>query len=535
MPTSEKNFINLQKLTGCTLSYEALNAEIDKILATTEKERDEKLKAYFQDLMRIYIESGLRHRMDAEFDPSVLAPGIMDRDINATKITADLGDMLKSVLAEKDTSFANKSNEHGTTPEERRDIAIDCINRVGKERTELESTAHLGRKADIGFLSDSLEELVVNYKHSPGFTFDPESTNDGHTKSAALYIQYEARKARYDEESKNSRGWRFRNFINRWRTRRFFAKCEKYFHNIGFDTEKHAELIKAKYASKMPEYISYQIDIAKDTCTTALLNKAALERMQNTAQINVARDKYKQATELNKNPQTSFGSQVSHLISKYDVPVNDGAGLQLVHSNFESMAESYDKERDFTRISTEVRIRFNSVYGMFLSSSLKKGNFDPVEVLKDANEFTTLELKYFTPIYEHADAKEFANNNLFANVSDKVLGTKAINTVNSFRKRNNMEPLTEEEANEMRDKISTYVNEEREKNARRIEEENKANELQNEENIINEEQNVANAEEVNNDQVRIPIKGIILDDNSNTERSPVHQDPEKQIEMSKMP
>ena len=533
MANAQNQFTDLQKLTACTLTYEDFSARVDAIMMSMGEERENKIKEYFKELLRLYIDSGMRHRMAAEFDPSVVARGVNTRDMTARRISNDLATMFKNALAEKDPALLNQSTEHGTTPEERRDIIIDAINNAGKERSELDSLVHNGRTQKITNLSESLNELLVNFKSNPNFRFNPESSNESHTKSSALYFQYEARKAKYDEDSKKSRRWRFRNFFDRWRTRSFMKKCEKYFENIGFDKEKHGEMLRAQYASQMPEYISYEIGMAKDVCRTEIFNKEALEKMKNTEQINVARDKYEQAQELNKDPKTSFAAKVMPLVEKYNVSLDYSTGLTLVYDNYQTMAKVYDTERDFAKIQTEVKVRFNSVYGLFVSSALKNGNFDPVEVLKDVNEFATAELKYFTPLYEHADAKEFADNNLFANIPSKVFENKAINSVNIFRKKNGMEPLTEQESNEIREKISTYVNEEREKNARRIEQEQK--ESAKDENVVANDQNSANTEVVKeDDSVRTRITDIDLNDNVTSATAPKHEDNQKTVELSKL-
>lgn len=531
MPTSPRQFTDLQKLTACTITYEQILSSVDAILMNLGKDREDRIKAYYEELLRAFLDSGLRHRMAAEFDPSLLARGVKDSDITASKITKDLADMLKSVLVEKDPQFANHSTEHGTSPEERRDIIISTINNLGTDRTELDSIFHTGRTQSIGYLNAALNELVVNFKHRPDFRFNPDSKNENHTKTSALYFQYEARKAKYEENEQRGGRWRFFHIIPRWRERRFFKKCEEYLNNVGFDKEKHGDVLRERYASQMPEYISYQIDIAKDVCRTEIIDKQEAERMKNTVQLSVAQNKYKNAIELNKNPGTSFATKVAHLIEKYDIPIGGYDGLSLVHENYEKMAATFDTMRDFSKIETETKMRFGSLYTMFMGAALRKNNgvCNPAEVLKDTQEFAERELKHYTVIYEHPDAKSYADRNLFAYHSATFLQNRAVRAFKSYIKnfKKDGSELSPEQEEEIKKQVGDYVTEAREKNERELASQNPVIE---EQNLGND--GVAKGEVSEIDSIRQPIKNIVIDDNAKVDFSPVHEEKKTTIELS---
>ena len=151
------------------------------------------------------------------------------------------------------------------------------------------------------------------------------------------------------------------------------------------------------------------------------------------------------------------------------------------------------------------------------------GKIEPETVLRDANTFLETEVKHFTVLYEHPDAKPLADKLLYGGFDTAYLKRKFMMTYKSYHNETG-KTMDKDMAEALGERIIKYATEEREKASALLQSEDEVS-------IGDVVRNDADDKAKNNEREKIP--GVDLEDkNTNVEYAPIHDDKGASVDLS---
>lgn len=485
---------------------------MDRILALEEPGRTEQLKNYYAAIVKDVFESGINHRIAEDNKPTFSGRSTNFNRIHGKTLAGDVAKALNQMVAERKPDF----NPNLSMP------AADVFNVVkncADKYNALQGLRRNGREQIIKRLEGSAEHLLQTAKNRDDKTYNPESRDSYNVEVGEFYILRKERLAEYEKMMKRNPFWRFFNRGEIKRTQNFLNASAEILAMAEFDAKKHGPIVEARLQTQPYSFMKILIEQAEEDVKIEKARNKMQEKMKSVKQITVAQDKYAQAEKLNEKYETSLESKWKPYLDKYGIQVGN-EGIELQYSDYKNAAKSFDMLRDTEKIESAIKQRFLLIYGAMVRASLRnKGSVDPKEILKDTQAMVDIELKHCTVVYDHPEAKSVADNNVYGGHKDFILKKRMKDAINNYNKMT-QNPISDEKINEIISTIETTLNEAREANAKRLEEEAKQNEKSAEigEAEKKEQSNIVeNANDANRQSISIDMQN----ENNNIEIAPM--------------
>lgn len=515
MPSAKKQLNEVLKLTRSKKTYKEISQEVDRILELDEPARTEQLKNYYAAIVKDTFESGIDHRIAEDNKPTFRGRFTDFNRIHGKTLATDVAKALNKMVEERKPDF--KPNLSMPAAD-----VFNIVKNCADKYNALEGLRRNGREQIIKRLEGSAEHLLQTSKNREDKTYNPESRDSYNVEIGEFYILRKERLAEYEKMMKRNPFWRFFNRGEIKRTENFLNASADILAMAEFDEKKHGPIIEARLQTQPYSFMKILIEQAEEDVKIEKARNKMQEKMKSVKQITVAQDKYAQADELNKNEETSLQSKWKPYLDKYGIQVGN-EGIELHYSDYKNTAKSFDMLRDNEKYKSAIKQRFLLIYGAMIRASLRnKGSVDPKEILKDTQAMVDIELKHCTVVYDHPEAKEAADSNVYGGHNDFILKKRMKDAINTYNK-SAQDPISEEKINEIVSTIETELKEAREANQKRLEEEAK-NEKINEavDNADNKEQpdNVKNE----NDAQRTSFAVDLSNENVVIEMAPMVND-----------
>ena len=457
MAGSKRQFNNILGLTRSNMTYKDISARIDGILMMNENDRNESLKNYFLELFSNVYRSGLKFCVNEEFNPTFSGRFADKNSIEPKNLTSRISLAMKEVLKEKSFKVDDIPPFFAATPLEIRDTVI----KIANEFPTYEMLQRSGREEKISRLNSIANHAVQTANSRGDGKFDPNSKSTYNTEFSELFVRYEERKAQFEKTMAEKGGlWKFFNSLEISRTRKFLKTCEGVFDKVGLTAEEHSAKIKESFSGKVFGFVDFQMDMAKKNYATQKTREEEKKKSEGVEQINVARDKYKNALKMNENKETSIQTKVMPYIEKHGIDLGMN-GLRFPYALFEEAGTKFDTMRDTASYDSAIRQRFLDIYGHVTRGSLNKnGSVDPKVILEDTQAILDMELKHCTVVYDRPETKTIADKNVYADLSVNILQRRMVQAVKGYYDRNGRQMSSEEETN-LKNSIEKIVTDDR--------------------------------------------------------------------------
>ena len=452
------------------LSYDIISQKVDSIIAKGGNERDEELKNYFYEVFRDIHRNGVRFHLNEEASPTKLSEGIDLRLLTGLELNGKFAKAYMGMLNEKNPELAGVNVSFDENPER----TYDELALVGREFNALDGLRLNGRLKDISIISDSAKDTlreVKKYSHK----YDPGYTSTRNTNIEELYVGYMARKEVHEKNmaEKNWR-WKIRNIFDILKTRSYLKTCKEIFKRSEFDFENHPKMIEDKYASKMYAFVDTSVDLAKQERTRLREKLNNREKRKNIKQLTVATEKIEAGIKLNEVPETSLLNKMMPYINKYNITMNGNFSTPI--SGYVSSSELFDTERDLEKFESNMKSRYLDFYGAVGRGYLRTfGKADIKAIMDIAQEMLDIELKHYTIVLDHPEAKPLADKNVYGVNGTFILKKRMVDMVKGYNRENGKE-TSQEEIKAIQDEIESIVSNAKEERQRLLEEEAKAKE-----------------------------------------------------------
>ena len=471
MPSSKRQLKDILGLTRSTFTYEKISADIDGILSSGENNRQQKLQEYYFKLFDSVYTSGINYRLSEEVKPTFWGFFTDFNKIDGKTIRNNLGSALKQMITEKNAELGKSLDQYfGATLEQRKDMVLN----TGKKLTQMQALIKTGSEQKISRLNEVSSGILKSMAARKGEKYTPNVNTNFNKNIEELYILYATRKDTFRSYLEGrTKFWRFLHSREISKTEKFFKDSESVFAQAGFDSNKHLYDVTKRLESTPCEFVGFQIDMAKDEYNQKKEELENAEKLKEVNQLTAAGDKLKSALELDKAKETSFEAKIQPYIEKYNIEVG-AYGLPMYHIGHEGAAEAFDTLRDLNAVRSDINQRFISILGFVAGGYLRTNNgaVNPAEILKVSQEILEIDLKHYTVVYDHPEAKSIADNNIYGNIETSVIQRKIVQSVKSYNRKNNI-PFTEESEKELRETIDSVVKENREAQRKAVEERDK--------------------------------------------------------------
>lgn len=433
MPTSFELFNMLAEnshtsefINNSQVVYDAIVISVEEALAaTTEAERDERMRGLYTDLINEAAKNALIHRgiMSWSMD---MREKYQDRTIVSAKLTSQMvEEMLGEVLKEKGTDYVCKE-KMGMSNEEYMDYIRSLATSITMKDVQNEffkqSTIE-SRENSISMLAD---ELLDKNKE---IVYAGNLNNQNDRKVAETY-------AVYDNAWKNIKEAGF--FGNLFHPINFFKNvgiirtANAIFKKTGFNVENDGPAVMEAFETTT-DYCAERdlIDLEEMKGDIKELDKLQNARDNNIKEITAARDKLNNTLAAIKNKTMVHPlHKVNAILGKYGASVTENEqyrpgridGISAV--NEELLAEEYDKTRQTDSLQQYIKGIFFHGLSNMMDAALKGGKtLNISEVIKDASDIAVMMANDYTLLYEEPELKAIAVNSAFGSYdSEKVLG-----------------------------------------------------------------------------------------------------------------
>ena len=408
-PNTSKGLIQkLIYMNEASVSYEDVVGRLNEIFGMEGAERDAALQEYYLSLYKDVFRNAIQYRERASNDTSILKEGQELVFLNGQIVLGQVTDALNKYAEERGARVCDGKPYFGTSQETLRDTIVG----VCKEYNALDSLREAGQTRDISLLEQMLPSLRgvadAGYQYSSDAGTSREIVDE-------MYIIYEQRAEQFKQRGFR---WTIANLGEAIRTRRFLSRTKKALEKVGFDARTHGEELKKRLATVPPAALNQQILTAEENYNSKMQQLADEERLKNTPELTVGREKYEKAQKYYENkrhPERTFYTRVSDVLDKYNLPESKVKSLTGVDMNFATMAREFDETRTTDMFVGHIQSRFHDLSTTFLASAMEKDEpLDIKQIINDANEFLVREFQTFSVLYEHEELKEMAQRGILS-------------------------------------------------------------------------------------------------------------------------
>lgn len=447
------DFINNRQVV-----YDAIVTSVEEALAaTTEAERDERMRDLYTDLINETAKNALIHRgiMSWSMD---MREKYQDRTIVSAMLTSQMvEEMLRAVLNENGTDYVCKE-KMGMSNEE----YMDYIRSLATSITMKDVQNEFFKQATIESCENSIsmisEELLDKNKE---IVFAGNMNNQNDRKVAEAY-------AVYDNAWKNIKEAGF--FGNLFHPINFFKNvgiirtAKAIFKKTGFDVERDGPAVMEAFETTT-DYCAERdlLDLADMKDNLKEQDKQQNARDNNVKEITAARDKLNNTLAAIKNKMMEHPlHKVNAILGKYGASVMEneeyrpGRIEEISPLGEEILAEEYDKTRQTDLFNQYIKGIFFKGLSIMMDAALKGGKtLNISEVIKDASDIAVMMANDYTLLYEEPELKALAKNSAFGSYNSEMvckfvergLGEKGMGMINAANLKNEIEQAMSEYKN----------------------------------------------------------------------------------------
>ena len=443
------DFINTSQVV-----YDAIVISVEEALAaTSEAERDERMRVLYTDLINETAKNALIHRgiMSWSMD---MRETYQDRTIVSAKLTSQMvEEMLGKILNEKETDYVCKE-KMGMSNEE----YMDYIRSLATSITMKDVQNEFFKQATIESCENSIsmlsEELLDKNKE---IVFTGNMNNQNDRKIAEAY-------AVYDNAWKNIKEAGF--FGNLFHPINFFKNvgiirsANAIFKKTGFNTENDGPAVMEAFETTT-DYCAERdlIDLEEMKGDIKDLNKQQNAK-DNVTEISVARDKLRATANIAKGDPNNPIDKINAVFNKYgetleeDIARKGMVGISRILE--ETVAREYDTMRQTSNFTDYIKGVFFASLSKIIEGAMKNSEtLNVSEMVKDASDVAVIMADSYTVLYDAPELKEIAKNSAFGsynsemvcNFFERGLGEKGMGMINAANLKNEIEQAMSEYKN----------------------------------------------------------------------------------------
>ena len=461
MPTSLEFFNMLAEnshtsdfINNSQVVYESIVISVEKALAaTSEAERDERMRGLYTDLINETAKNALIHRgiMSWSMD---MREKYQNRTIVSAKLTSQMvEDMLREVLKEKGTDYVCKE-KMGMSNEE----YMDYIRSIATSVTMKDVQNEFFKQATIESCENSMsmlsEELLDKNKE---IVYTGNLNNQNDRKIAEAYSVY-------DNAWKNIKEAGF--FGNLFHPINFFKNvgiirtANAIFKKTGFNVENDGPNVMEAFETTT-DYCAERdlIDLEEMKGDIKDLNKQQNAK-ETVTEITVARDKLRATANIAKGDPNNTIDKINAVFNKYGKAVEEDIArkgmVDISRIPEETVAREYDTMRQTDNFTDYIKGVFFVSLSKIIEGAMKNSEtLNVSEMIKDASDIAVIMADSYTVLYDVPELKELAKNSAFGSYNSEMvckfverdLGDKGMGMINAENLKNEIEQAMREYKN----------------------------------------------------------------------------------------
>ena len=438
-------------------SYAELNRMVDIALSqSTEAERDDYIKTIYQNTVNQAAKSALIHRGIMSWSDDMYEKYNDNTFRTALSTSGHVEQLLKEIIKEKGSDYVCKENM-GLFNEEYIDYIgklatsvkmKDVQNEFFKQST-IESCENAMGKYANELLDDSKE-----IKYSGNFA------NPAERQVSEVYALYENA---WDNIKKAGFFGNLFHPINFFKNVGLIRTANSIFKKVGFNAKTDGPDAKGAFETTADECAGSDLAYLSEM-ESSFKEDAKLSKYKDLKETRVARDKLENTLAAIKNGTMEHPMhKINAMLAKYGQSVTENKDYRpgrvegISVFNEELVAEEYDKTQEIKPLQDYIKGIFYKGLNQMMSASIKSGNpMNISEIMKDASDITVIMAKEYTPLYEHAELKDLAENSAFGSYdTEKIFGyVKQILDNNNVTDKYDLEALK----NEIEQTVKEYKN-----------------------------------------------------------------------------
>lgn len=446
--TSE--FINNSQIV-----YNSIVISVEEALdATTEAERDERMRALYTDLINEAAKNALIHRgiMSWSMD---MREKYQNRTIVSAKLTSQMvEEMLGEILKEKGTDYVCKE-KMGMSNDE----YMDYIRSLATSITMKDVQNEFFKQATIESCENSIsmlsDELLDKNKE---IVFTGNMNNQNDRKVAETYAVYD------NAWKKIKEAGFFGNLfhpINFFKNVGIIRTANAIFKKTGFNTEIDGPAVMEAFETTT-DYCAERdlIDLEEMKGDIKNLNKQQNAK-DNVTEISVARDKLRATSNIAKGDPNNPIDKVNAVFNKYGETVEEDIARKGMVANVsripeEIVAREYDTMRQTDNFTDYIKGVFFASLSKIVEGAMKNSEtLNVSEIIKDASDIAVIMADSYTVLYDAPELKELAKNSAFGSYNservcklfERNLGDKGMGMINAENLKNEIEQAMSEYKN----------------------------------------------------------------------------------------
>ena len=434
--------------------YDSIVISVEEALAaTTEAERDERMRDLYTDLINVTAKNALIHRgiMSWSMD---MREKYQDRTIVSAKLTSQMVEnMLQEVLKEKGSDYVCKE-KMGMSNEEYMDYIRSIATSVTMKDVQNEFFKQATIESCVNSISMLSEELMDKNKE---IVYSGDMNNQNDRKIAETY-------AVYDNAWKNIKEAGF--FGNLFHPINFFKNvgiirsANAIFKKTGFNVESDGPSVMDAFGTTT-DYCAERdlIDLSEMQGDIKELNKQQNAKDKVT-EITVARDKLRATANIAKGDPNNAIDKINAVFNKYGEAVKEDVarkGMVAISSIHEEIvAQEYDTMRQTDRFTEYLKSVFFTSLAKIIEGAMKNSEtLNVSEIIKDASDVAVIMSDSYTVLYDAPELKALAKNSAFGSYNSEMvckfverdLGEKGMGMINAENLKNEIEQAMSEYKN----------------------------------------------------------------------------------------
>ena len=389
---------------GVNLSYDKISADIKKIFALNEAERENALKEYELTLRKQTTDDLLTKRSTYWTNATMVERNQKNPVTRAsiTHVTAGVRKIVAELCKFYDYDYEASNPKTEESIKAIRDWELNEL----KSRTYYSEPPKYMKEWDKECFLSEKETIEENFKDRKTGTITYVFKNEYNRQTAKLDIvaadvYYKSTVAKSQLASHNFL-WKLFNYRYVAACNAYIAKAEEILEAVGFNEAEHG----AKALEVLKGTMTTPHDIDEEHVNGAYRSGAAKLKMQNTVQLTVARDQLNLANELDKNPETSIDKKLAPFFQKYNLKSERFHEIVSIVS-FDFAASQYDTQRNTGEMKDTANNLFIRVLDDMIAEAIIGGReVNAKEFMEDAAKISEISMEHYLKVSEIEELKD---------------------------------------------------------------------------------------------------------------------------------
>ena len=385
------NINSINKETGAKLSYGKIRADIERMFAMNEAQRDAAIKEYEIAMRKEIADIVLPKRSTIWSNETIAAKesqGILAK-YDITIITRNV----KLVM----NAFCNLMQEdytatHEMTEEDYKAVRDWEYAELKSHSYHSESPIYMKAWGKEAFIAEA-SNLDGHFKNENGeinYSFKNEYGKSDSRKDIIAADAYYKTTIIKAELARHGVFWRLFNFRKVAAYNAYISKAEDILARIGFIENEH----KDKAIEVLKNTVMVPHDMDEERVKDAYERQMDAWKEKNIKELTVARDSLTKAKALDNNPDTSIYKKLESILEKYDMI----AGFEeiLKKTAMENAALMFDKQRDISSMKNSAFVCFLRTYDAMIVDAIANGkDINVAEFMEDAKKITDVAMEHY--------------------------------------------------------------------------------------------------------------------------------------------